>query len=104
MLSAPVWSNTNFAAAFAEMKQAGQANVAEVLTRTTGGRRLSFLRQRALEESLAAIGEELHGQYLLTFTPRPSAVDAFRSIRVLLRTCPDLLVRSRNGYWVTPEE
>lgn len=103
MLSAPVWRETNFLAAFGELKRQGQANVAEVLTRVTGGRRLSFLRQRALEETVAAIGEEVHGQYLLTFTPSPATVETYRPLTVLLRSRKDLQVRARSGYWATPE-
>lgn len=104
MLSAPVWSDTNFSAVFGALRRTNQANVAEVITRTTGGKRLSFVRRRAVEEAFAAIGEELHGQYLLTFTPQPSSVDTFRPIGVSIRNRPDLRVRSRNGYWVTAEK
>jgi hypothetical protein len=40
-------------------------NPLSVLTRYTGGRQYSFVKQTAFEDAVTKIGEEIHGQYLL---------------------------------------
>jgi hypothetical protein len=103
MLSAPVWGEQNFANVFGHLKRSNQANVAEILARSTGGLHLPFFRQQALETLIARIGEEIHGQYLLTFAARPAEMETFRSISVRLKNHPELQVRTRAGYWAMPD-
>ena len=78
MLTAPVWGEQNFANVFGHLKRSNQANAAEILARSTGGLHLPFFRQQALETLIARIGEEIHGQYLLTFAAKPAAMETFR--------------------------
>jgi Ca-activated chloride channel family protein len=89
----------NLFALFSRIKQQGQESTAGVLTNYTGGRRLSFVKQDALEEAVAAIGEEIHSQYLLSFNPPPDESDGFHSIHVRLPRRPGAQVRTRPGYW-----
>ena len=69
------------------------------LARTTGGRHLSFLTLGSLENVISRAGEEIHSQYLLSFTPTPSAKDGFHQIQVAIPSHPDAVVRVRLGYW-----
>ncbi len=58
------------------------------------------LKQRGLEEAVSRIGEELHSQYSLSFTPRAEQKAEFHQIRVEVRNRPELSARTRPGYWI----
>ncbi len=90
----------NLLAIFTEIARLGAQNAAEVLAGYTGGRHLSFLKQKALETAVARIGEELHSQYLLSFSPALSADEEYHRIQVRVVNRPELVVRSRPGYWM----
>ena len=70
----------------------------EALVRLTGGRREAFAKRRGLEESITRIGEEIHSQYMLSYTPA-SADPGFHEIRIEV-TRPGATIRTRAGYWL----
>jgi len=74
-------------------------NPLEVYTRYTGGKEYSYKTQRGLEHSLSEIGEELHGQYLLTYPVGQDFEGGFHKIEVRVLK-PELKVRTRTGYWL----
>jgi VWFA-related protein len=74
-------------------------NPLEVYTKYTGGRETSFMSQKSLERAIADIGEELHSQYLLTYSPNNQNEAGFHEIEVRILK-PGLKVRTRNGYWL----
>ena len=74
-------------------------NPLEVYTRYTGGREYSFLTQKAFEQAVSDIGEELHSQYLLTYNPNNQDEAGFHEIRVRVLK-PEMDVRKRDGYWL----
>lgn len=76
-----------------------KVNVADLVTRTTGGRTFSFLKQSGLEQAIQAVGEEVHRQYIVNFQPKPDTAGVFHRIRVEVRGRPELHVRAREGYW-----
>jgi len=80
------------------VKNAVEENPLSVLTRYTGGRQFSFMKERSLEDAIISMGQEIHGQYLLSYTPRDTAGTGYHDIRVTLSK-PELTVRSRPGYW-----
>ena len=69
-----------------------------ILTAETGGRQFPFRKLRELEAGISAIGEELHTEYVLSYTP--GLYDpGYHQIRVQTdRT--GVVVRSRPGYYV----
>jgi hypothetical protein len=77
------------------------ANPLKVYTTYTGGRQYSFLNQRELDRAISDLGAELHGQYLLTYSPtRETQEEAgFHNIVVQVLK-PDLKVRARDGYYI----
>ena len=91
--------NVNIVGGIQELARIGKANVADVLAHTTGGRHLSFLTLGSLENVISRAGEEIHSQYLLSFTPTPSGKDGFHQIQVAVPSHPDAVVRVRMGYW-----
>jgi Ca-activated chloride channel family protein len=68
------------------------------MTRYTGGQQYSIGNEHALEHAITQIGEEIHGQYLLSYTPANTNESGFHRIRVTARRT-GLEVRSRPGYW-----
>jgi VWFA-related protein len=75
-------------------------NPLSVLTRYTGGLQYAFFKQHALEEAVTKIGEEIHGQYLLSYTPSNIQEQGYHKIRVEMDR-PEFTVRSRPGYYST---
>jgi VWFA-related protein len=71
----------------------------EVFTRFTGGKEYAFVSERSLERAIQGISQEIHSQYLLSYTPNNQAEGGFHEIRVVVNR-PNLEVRTRPGYWV----
>jgi hypothetical protein len=74
----------------------------ELLAASTGGRKVSFATLRGLEGVLTSLGEELHSQYILTYTSRRKEA-GFHRIRVEVPGVEAAVVRARAGYWVNEE-
>jgi VWFA-related protein len=71
----------------------------DVYTQYTGGRQCGFKSDKALANCVAQIGEELHSQYLLSYTPTNIADAGFHRIVVEVLK-PGYKVRARDGYWI----
>jgi VWFA-related protein len=76
---------------------------APILTRYTGGVQYAVQNGRALEMAITRIGEEIHGQYLLSYTPAKTGPSGFHRIRVVAKRA-GVDVRSRPGYWPSAPE
>ena len=98
----PEWGDTNLMAVFGEMRALAKTNIAEAFAKYTGGRRVSFLKQKGLEQVIESLGAEIHNQYQISFTPPHSDPHEFHQIRVVVRNRPDAVVRTRAGYWPVP--
>lgn len=85
----------------AELSRLAKRNMAEALTVSTGGRRLSFETLHAFENDLTGIGKELHSQYLLSFAPPSEPTPSFHSLQVSVKDHPEAVVRARPGYWTS---
>ena len=82
-----------------ELGRIGKANVAAALARSTGGHHLAFLTLASLEKVISRAGEEIHSQYLLSFTPSSSKKEGFHQIQVAIPSRSDAVIRVRPGYW-----
>ncbi len=98
----PEQAGINIIAIIREIGRVAKTNAADAFAGYTGGERLSFTRQKALEQAVARIGEELHSQYLLSFAAPPDTSGVFHAITVSVPSQPKAKVRTRPGYW-TPE-
>ncbi|MFN7939710.1 MAG: VWA domain-containing protein [Bryobacteraceae bacterium] len=83
-----------------ELARLGKPKAADALATATGGLALSFARLRKLEEMLQKVGDDLHHQYLLTFTPGAGS-EGYRDLRVEVKNSPANKVRYRPGYWAS---
>jgi VWFA-related protein len=70
-----------------------------VFTRFTGGKEYPFVTEKSLERAIQGISQELHSQYLLSYTPNNQTEGGFHEIRVTVNR-PQLEIRTRPGYWV----
>jgi VWFA-related protein len=75
-------------------------NPSTVYTKFTGGRQYSFATQRGLDQAITEIGEELHSQYLLSYTPDNQEDAGFHTINVWVKGRSDLKIRARPGYYI----
>jgi len=71
----------------------------DVFTRFTGGREYNFIGERSLEKAISGISDELHSQYLLSYSSNNQTEGGFHEIKVVVNR-PNLEVRTRPGYWV----
>lgn len=83
---------------FTEVGRLGKENTMEALALASGGRRRWFTTQDGLEQELGRLGEEIHSQYLLSFTP-VAPKPGFHQLIVSVKNRKDALVRTRPGYW-----
>ncbi len=91
-----------FVEIFRQAKALFISNPAEVLTKYTGGREFGFVSQRGLEDAIASIGDELHSQYMLSYSPNNKIEGGWHSIRIVVHKEGGNLkdVRNRSGYWM----
>jgi VWFA-related protein len=95
--------NGNYIPVFVDIFKATKSlfvdDTLDVFTRFTGGREYPFIGERSLEKAVSAISEELHSQYLLSYSPNNQTEGGFHDIKVVVNR-PKLEVRTRPGYWV----
>jgi len=80
----------------------GKTNTSDALARASGGTHLSFETLHGLESALTKTGEEIHGQYLLSFVPAASDNSGFHRLEVVVPSRAGVVVRARAGYWPSP--
>jgi VWFA-related protein len=87
--------------AITEPARLAKPNAAQVLAESSGGRKLSFATLRGLENIITGLGEEIHSQYILAYTPSACSPGSHRII-VNVVDRPDAVVRARSVYWTDP--
>jgi len=74
-------------------------NTAETVAKLTGGEYYHEKDVRSLEKSLLAISNHLPNRYILSFHPQ-APQPGFHTLQLRLKNYDNLVVESRNGYWV----
>lgn len=74
-------------------------NTAETVAKLTGGEYFHEKNVRSMEKSLLAISNHLPNRYVLSFRPQ-SPQPGFHALQLKLKNYDNLVVESRNGYWV----
>jgi VWFA-related protein len=88
---------------FKDAKAIFKDNPVELFTKGTGGSEYGFTRQRGLEDAISRISEELHSQYLISYTPNNKDEGGFHEITVDVvprRDIGSVKVHTRPGYWL----
>jgi VWFA-related protein len=95
--------NGNYIPAFVDIFKSVKSLFVEdavvVFTRFTGGKEYPFISEKSLERAVQGISQELHSQYLLSYTPNNPSEGGFHEIKVTVNR-PQLEIRTRPGYWV----
>jgi VWFA-related protein len=85
---------------YRDAKAIFKANTVDVFTKATGGQEFGYIRGRGLEEAINEIGEVLHAQYTITYTPNNKAEPGFHAISVDVVDPKAHSVRTRPGYYL----
>lgn len=89
---------------FKDAKSVFRDNPVELFTKGTGGSEFGFHNQKSLEQAIERIGEELHSQYLISYSPNNRDEGGFHEIVVQVTGRPDVKrVQTRPGYWLAPK-
>jgi len=84
-----------------DVKYIFKDNPMELFSKGTGGSEFSFYRQKGLDEAVQKIGEELHSQYMISYSPNNSLEGGFHDIRVEVEGHPEVKkIQTRPGYWI----
>lgn len=73
-------------------------------TEGTGAEHISVSSERAFEDAVHRIGQELHSQYMISYQPNNLSQAEFHNITVRLTRGGGLKVRARPGYFYVPAE
>ena len=95
----PPANGPDYIGAIREVARLGKVKTGDVLPAETGGRKMSFNTLHGLEGLLERVGDEIHNQYLLTYTPE-SRTAGYHTIEVRLPGEPKSRIHARPGYWV----
>jgi VWFA-related protein len=75
----------------------------EIAAAATGGIHYRTFRDATIASALDTIGGELHAQYILSYTPAKDPHAGFNEIKVTVSR-PDVVTRTRPGYYVPPTQ
>ena len=90
---------------FRDAKAVFKDNPVEAFTKGTGGSEFGFHSQRTLEEAVQHLGEELHSQYFISYSPNNRDEVGFHEIKVFVPGNAEVKrVQTRPGYWLGPKQ
>src|SRR5580704_9688142 len=76
-------------------------NPVELFTKGTGGSEFGFHSQRTLEEAMQKVGEELHSEYTISYSPNNREEAGFHHIVVDVTGHSEVKrTQTRPGYWL----
>lgn len=88
---------------FKDVKAIFKDNPVEVFTKGTGGSEFGFHSGRTLEDAMQKVGEELHSEYTISYSPTNRDEGGFHDLAVAVTGHPEVKrVQTRPGYWVGP--
>jgi VWFA-related protein len=89
---------------YRDVKAVFKSNPVELFTKGTGGREFGFRSLRTLEDAIQRVGEELHSEYTISYSPNNREEMGFHEITVDVTGRPEVKsVRARPGYWLGPK-
>ncbi len=84
-----------------DVKYIFKDNPMELFTKGTGGTEYPYYTRHGLEDAIEKIGEELHSQYIITYSPNNKLEGGFHQILVEVAGHPEVKkVLTRPGYWL----
>lgn len=92
-----------FVELFRDAKGIFKAPPAQVFTKGTGGAQFSFYRGKGLEDAIQQMSQELHMQYMLTYSPNNKDEGGWHSIRVEVSGHGKVHAETKPGYWIAAD-
>jgi hypothetical protein len=90
---------------YKDAKAIFKANPVEVFTRGTGGSEFPYYSRRGLDEAIEKIGEQLHSEYMVSYSPNNKEEGGFHEIKVEVAGAPQVKrTQTRPGYWVATHQ
>jgi hypothetical protein len=84
--SDPAWGDNNLIPvavwAVTSIKDEVSGNGLQIAAAATGGTHIATWKDRSIQSAMDAIGDELHSQYLLTYTPTGTDAEGYHEIKV----------------------
>jgi len=84
-------------------KASFKRNPVEIFAGGTGGTQFSFYRHNGLEDAIQRIGEQLHSEYLISYSPNNKLEAGFHQISVYVSSPLAKRIQVRPGYWHAPD-
>jgi len=75
------------------------ANPNSVFAKGTGGGEFTFIRGKGLEDAIQRIGQEIHSQYIISYSPNNTDEYGFHELEVRTNRS-DLYPKTRPGYYI----
>jgi VWFA-related protein len=88
---------------FRDARAIFKAPPAEVFVRGTGGAQFGFFKGKGLEDAIARMGEELHSQYMLSYSPNNKTEGGWHTIDVEVTGHGKVKAQTRPGYWMASD-
>ncbi len=85
---------------YRDTKAIFKANIVDVFAKGTGGEEFSYYKAHGLEQVIDDIGEVLHSQYTITYTPNNLTEAGFHQIAVDVLSNQAHSVRVKPGYYL----
>jgi VWFA-related protein len=86
---------------FRDVKNIFKVSTATLMTKGTGGEQFPFATHRGLEEAISRIADELHSQYILTYSPNNKQDGGFHKIEVEV-VGRQYKCETKPGYFMSP--
>jgi VWFA-related protein len=86
---------------FRDVKNIFKVSPATLFTKGTGGEQFPFATSHGLEQAVSAIGDELHSQYIITYTPNNTGEGGFHKIDVEV-VGRQYKCETKPGYFMSP--
>jgi VWFA-related protein len=88
---------------YRDAKAIFKRNPVEIFSTGTGGSQFSYYRRNGLEEAIQRIGEQLHSEYLISYSPSNKIEGGFHQISVYVNSPLARRIQVRPGYWLAPD-
>jgi VWFA-related protein len=86
---------------FRDAKAIFKDNPVEAFTKATGGKEYGFSSQRSLETAIQELGDLMHSDYVISYSPNNREEAGWHDIKVDIPGRPDVKrVVTRPGYWI----
>jgi VWFA-related protein len=87
---------------FRDVKNIFKVSPATAFTKGTGGEQFPFATSHGLEEAISRIGDEIHSQYMITYSPNNKGDGGFHKIEVEVVGGGMYKCETKPGYFMSP--